>query len=59
MDGTPEQIFAQPEKLAEIGLNVPQSTALAMALREKGLPLSGSIYTHAQLMQALKGVGAC
>ena len=59
MDGTPEQIFAQPEKLVEIGLNVPQSTALAMALREKGLPLAGSIYTHAQLMQALKGVGAC
>ena len=59
MDGTPEQIFAQPERLVEIGLNVPQSTALAMALREKGLPLAGSIYTHAQLMQALKGVGAC
>ena len=59
MDGTPEQIFAQPERLVEIGLNVPQSTALAMALREKGLPIAGSIYTHAQLMQALKGVGAC
>ena len=59
MEGTPEQIFARPEKLVEIGLNVPQSTALAMALREKGLPLAGSIYTHAQLMQALKGVGAC
>ena len=59
MDGTPEQIFAQPERLVEIGLNVPQSTALAMALREKGLPLAGSIYTHAQLMAALKGVGAC
>ncbi|MBR3475306.1 MAG: energy-coupling factor transporter ATPase [Oscillospiraceae bacterium] len=59
MDGTPEQIFAQPERLVEIGLNVPQSTALAMALREKGVQLAGSIYTHAQLMQALKGVGAC
>lgn len=59
MDGTPEQIFSQPEKLVEIGLNVPQSTALAMALRKKGLDLQGSIYTHAQLMAALKGVGAC
>ncbi len=59
MDGTPEEIFAQPEKLVEIGLNVPQSTALAMALREKGVALAGSIYTHAQLMQALKGVGLC
>ena len=59
MDGTPEEIFSQPEKLVEIGLNVPQSTALAMALGEKGVKLAGSIYTHAQLMQALKGVGLC
>ena len=59
MDGTSEQIFSQPEKLVEIGLNVPQSTALAMALRKKGLDLQGSIYTHAQLMAALKGVGVC
>lgn len=59
MDGTPEEVFSQPERLVEIGLNVPQSTALAMALREKGLALEGAIYTHAQLMQALKGVGAC
>ena len=47
------------------GLNLPLEMParrvhyLAMALREKGLPLAGSIYTHAQLMQALKGVGAC
>ena len=59
MDGSPEQVFSRPEKLVEIGLNVPQATALAMALREKGLDLQGSIYTHAQLMTALKGVGAC
>ena len=59
MDGSPEQVFSRPEKLVEIGLNVPQATALAMALREKGLDLHGSIYTHTQLMTALKGVGAC
>ncbi len=59
MDGTPEQVFSEPERLVRIGLNVPQATALAMALREKGLALQGSIYTHAQLMAALKGVGAC
>lgn len=59
MDGTPEQVFSQPEKLVEIGLNVPQSTALAMELRKQGLPLQGAIYTHGQLMAALKEVGAC
>ena len=59
MDGTPEQVFSQPEKLVEIGLNVPQSTALAMELRKRGLPLQGAIFTHGQLMAALKEVGAC
>ncbi len=62
MDGTPEEIFSRPGELIEIGLAVPQATAIAMALREKGLPLPASIYTHRQLMDALelaKGVGAC
>ena len=59
MDGTPEQVFSRPEELIKIGLNVPQATSLAMALREKGIPLRGSIYTHAQLMAALKEVGIC
>ena len=59
MDGTPEQVFSQPERLVEIGLNVPQSTALAMELKKRGLPLQGAIFTHGQLMAALKEVGAC
>ena len=62
MDGTPEQVFSQPEKLIEIGLAVPQSTAIAMSLREKGMPLEGAIYTHEQLLSAVlkaKGVAAC
>ena len=59
MDGSPEKVFSQPEKLVGIGLAVPQATRLAMALRAEGLALNGAIYTHEQLMQALKGVGAC
>ncbi len=62
MDGTPEEVFSRPQELISIGLAVPQSTAIAMALREKGLPLEGAIYTHEQLLQAVlaaKGVGAC
>ena len=62
MDGTPEEIFSQPQTLVDIGLAVPQSTALAMALREQGLALEGAIYTHEQLLQAVlraKGVAAC
>ena len=53
MDGTPEQVFAEPEKLTAIGLNVPQAAALAMELRRQGLALPGAIYTHEQLKAAI------
>ena len=59
MDGSPDEVFSQPERLTEIGLAVPQPTRLAMALRAAGVPLEGSVYTHGQLMAALKGVAAC
>ena len=53
MDGTPEQVFAEPEKLIAIGLNVPQASSLAMELRRQGLALPGAIYTHEQLKAAI------
>ena len=53
MDGTPEQVFSEPEKLMAMGLDVPQATALAMALKDAGVPLTGSIYTHGQLLSAV------
>ena len=62
MDGTPEEVFSQPEKLISIGLSVPQSTAVAIALRKRGVDLPGAIYTHEQLVTAIrsaKGVAAC
>ena len=54
MDGTPEEIFSRPQELVAIGLAVPQATALAMALRQRGIPLEGAIYTHAQLIDAVR-----
>ena len=62
MDGTPEEVFSRPQELIDIGLSVPQSTAIAMALRKQGVALEGSVFTHEQLLAALKkykGVGAC
>ena len=53
MDGTPEDVFADPEKLISQGLDVPKATAIAMKLRERGVILSGSICTHEQLLAAL------
>ena len=62
MDDTPEAVFSRPQELIRIGLSVPQSTAVAMALREKGVALPGAIYTHEQLIAAIrqaKGVASC
>ena len=53
MDGTPAEIFSRPEKLVQIGLNVPKAAELAMALRERGVKLPESIFTHEQLLNAL------
>ena len=53
MDGTPDEVFSRPEELLAIGLSVPRPTAIAMELRERGLELPPSIYTHEQLKEAL------
>ena len=62
MDGRPDEVFSQPEKLMEIGLSVPHATEIAMALRAHGVVLPGAIYTHEQLRAAIlekKGAGVC
>ena len=52
-DGTPEEVFSNPEELSDIGLSVPAPTQIAAALREQGLMIKGSIYTNEQLLAAL------
>ncbi len=57
MDGTPNEVFANPDALREIGLDVPKATALAALIG-----LEGSIYTHEQLVEAIrraKGADVC
>ena len=44
-DGTPEQVFSEPELLTQVGLEVPQSAALVYGLRKAGLALDGPIGT--------------
>ena len=56
MDGTPDEVFSKPEELIKIGLDVPHPTEIAMALREMGVSLPGSIYTHEQLVSAVCAV---
>ena len=39
MDGTPEAVFSQPEKLWHMGLTVPETVALLYRLRLEGMDL--------------------
>ena len=57
MDGTPEQVFAHTEELMDVGLNVPRAAEIAAALRRRGIPLEGAVFTHDQLLRALRRAG--
>lgn len=63
MDGSPQEVFSHPDELTQIGLSVPEPTAIAMALRKKGVELNEAIYTTEQLADAVtrlgKGAGVC
>lgn len=57
MDGTPEEVFSRPAELTAMGLDVPQSAAIAQALRERGADIPGSVYTLEQLRAAVAALG--
>ena len=57
MDGTPEEVFSRPAELTAMGLDVPQSAAIAQALRERGADIPGSVYTLEQLKAAVAALG--
>lgn len=63
MSGTPREVFARADELVAAGLDVPQVTRVAMALRAKGLPIDPAVYTVAELKTALlalrKGGAVC
>ena len=53
MDGAPRQVFARGQELIAAGLDVPQVTRVAMALRDRGLPIDPAVYTVEELKRAL------
>lgn len=54
MDGTPEEVFSNQDKLLEIGLDVPQSVALANKLKAAGVKLEGGTVTPEACAEAIK-----
>ena len=63
MEGTPQQVFARGEELLSAGLDVPQVTRVAMALRARGLNVDPAVYTvealERELLALRKGGAAC
>ena len=63
MSGTPADVFARGEELLSAGLDVPEVTRIAMALRDRGLPIDPAVYTvealERQLLALRKGGAAC
>ena len=63
MSGTPAEVFVRGEELLAAGLDVPQITRVAMALRDRGLPVDPAVYTveglEAQLLALKRGGGPC
>lgn len=58
MTGTPAEIFAQPQRLIQMGLNVPQVSLLASRLITAGLPVKPCFRMEEmadQLAELLKG----
>ena len=62
LDGTPAEIFSRPTELRSMGLDIPDATALAQALRERGVEIPESIYTPrflAGVLLSRNGEGSC
>lgn len=53
MQGTPQEIFAQKERLTEIGLEIPLASRIADKLRENGINLPDGILTEEELAEEL------
>ncbi len=53
MQGTPSEVFAHAEELEAAGLDVPQVTKVALALRRRGLDVDTAVYTVEDLKAAL------
>ena len=52
-----DKVFSRAEEITKIGLSVPQVTRIFMGLRERGFPVSESVYTmdyaHRELLRLL------
>ena len=53
MDGTPEEVFSDPDRLETLRLSVPQCTSLMHALKKEGLNIEGPVARPEDCIEAL------
>ena len=53
LDGAPSAIFAQPQILRSVGLDLPQCADLMLRLRGRGIKLDGEINTPEQCVETI------
>ncbi len=53
LDGKPDEIFANADRLRECGLDIPPCSDLVLRLRENGIRIDGDINTPEQCAQAI------
>lgn len=53
MSGTPREVFSHGDELLRAGLDVPQITRVAMALKEQGLAIDPAVYTVEELSRVI------
>jgi uncharacterized protein (DUF302 family) len=53
-DTTPRELFGNPDKLKETGLEVPHVVDVALRLKAKGIDLGGIPLTQEELVELIK-----
>lgn len=53
LTGTPHDVFGNYDKMIELGLDVPVSTRLAIALQNRGFPIDSNVITPDEIVTSL------
>lgn len=63
LEGSPREVFSQPERLRRLSLNIPQITEVLFALREKGLEVRTDLFdinkAADEIMDSLRSKNIC
>jgi energy-coupling factor transport system ATP-binding protein len=55
LDGPPEEVYSNVEKLRELALDLPEITEILWRLKNKGLDVQTSIFTISEAIQEISG----